>query len=126
MKNLKLIFVLLLLFSFLIFIINKNHKKNEAIEINKKYTLITPNNIEAKGVNQSFISFYINDVLTGSYSRLIKNSEVNSYLKKRFLIEYDSTNLKNCKIFIDIEIPDSVKIPKNNWNELPNWVNSTK
>ena len=79
MKNLKLIFVLLLLFSFLIFIINKNHKKNEAIEINKKYTLITPNNIEAKGVNQSFISFYINDVLTGSYSRLIKNSEVNSY-----------------------------------------------
>lgn len=126
MKNLKLIFVLILLFSFLFFIIKKKSKKDKAIEKHKKYTLITPNNIEAKGVNQSYISFYINNTIKGLYSRLIRNNEVNSYLKRRFLIEYDSTNFNNCKIFIDIEVPDSVKIPKNDWDKLPNWVNSTK
>ena len=43
----------------------------------------------------------------------------NNIINKRFLVKYQPSNPKNCKIMLDYRVGDRVKAPPNGWDSIP-------
>lgn len=108
--------------SFIVYFVIRNNEKEESLTKNLKYSMAKIENIEMGGKNWSDCSFYLHGNLLSSYTRIIQNNERERFLGKRFLVKYDSLNIENAKILIDIPVPESIKVvPVGDWKELPSW-----
>ncbi|PIE50882.1 MAG: hypothetical protein CSA38_00940 [Flavobacteriales bacterium] len=100
----------------------KNFDKKEKLNKNIKYTIAKIEKIEMGGKNWSNCTYYINGTISNSYTKIITDSEKGNFLGKKFLVKFDSLNLKNSKILLEYPILDSVPIPLNGWKEVPQWI----
>ncbi|ASW74632.1 hypothetical protein CJF12_10285 [Chryseobacterium piperi] len=108
--------------AFIAYFVLRNNKREESLTKNLKYSIAKIESIEMGGKNWSDCSFYLHGNLISSYTRIIRDGEREQFLGKRFLVKYDSLNIKNAKILIDIPVPDNIKSPPpGDWKELPSW-----
>ncbi|MGC4129790.1 MAG: hypothetical protein QM564_09590 [Bergeyella sp.] len=107
----------------LILIIIKNNSKKESLVKNAKYTIVKVLDAEVHGKNDTKFTFMLYDQTLTSYGKLLWRNERQSIIGKNVLLEYDSTNIKNNKIFININVPENISVPIEGWKHLPNWAN---
>lgn len=127
MKNLIHWIILIIIGVFAFLSIYKGSKIKEGIKKNKKFTISRIENIKMSGKSWSECSYYIDDILLKSDTKIITDSELKNYLGKYFLVEYDSLNKQNSNILLQYPAPDSIKsAPPNGWKELPNWAKNNQ
>ena len=121
MKENKIVFTII--FAFIIFlIVMYNNQKSKALTKNRKYTIVKILDAQVHGKNNTKYTFELNGSLMNSYSKLLWRNERDSVIGKNIILEYDSTNYKNSKILLGYKISDTVKIPINGWNEIPEYL----
>lgn len=108
---------------FVLFIVLKNNNKKQSLDNNTKYTVVDVLKAEVFGKNQTKFTFLLEGKEVVSYGKLLWHNERENIIGKRVFLEYDSTNTKNSNIILDIQVPDSIQIPKNGWKHKPNWAN---
>ena len=111
----KKIIPLIILGFIILFIVLKNNSKKDSIVKNAKYTVVEISNAEVFGKNFTKYTFSLSGRTVYSYG--------NRLLGKNVLIEYDSTNIENSNIFINVHIPDNIHIPNEGWKSRPIWAN---
>ncbi|UOU98178.1 hypothetical protein MUU74_17040 [Chryseobacterium daecheongense] len=120
----KKIIPLIILGFIILFFVLKNNNKKQSIERNPKYTVVKILNAEVFGKNFTKYTIILNGKKVYSYgNRLLGKDEREEIIGKRVFLEYDSTNIKNSNIFIDILIPDTLQVPENGWKYKPDWAN---
>ena len=115
---------LIILGFIILFIVLKNNSKKDSIVKNAKYTVVEISNAEVFGKNFTKYTFSLSGRTVYSYgNRLLGKNERENIIGKRVLIEYDSTNIENSNIFINVHIPDNIHIPNEGWKSRPIWAN---
>ncbi len=120
-ESLKKILFILTFGIFALLIIIKNNNKDKSLTKNAKYTIVTVLDAKVHGKNDTEFTFVLYGQTLKSYGKLLWRNERKDILGKNVLLEYDSTNVKNNKILINVFVPDSVHIPIDGWKYRPNW-----
>ena len=108
-----------LVFFLLFIILGINYLNYLKLEREHKYTIGYIYEIKVRG-NGGFNVYYkykVNNIE-------ITNMETDTYygkklLNKRFLVKYQPSNPKNCKILLKYRIKDGIKAPPDGWDSLP-------
>lgn len=116
----KILFILIFSIGLLIVIIRNNHKKESLIK-NTKYTVVKILDAKVHGKNDTEFTFILYGQILKSYGKLLWRNERQNIIGKKFLLEYDSTNIRNNKILIDIPIPENIQVPNDGWRYKPVW-----
>lgn len=116
----KILFIVIFAIGLLIVIMRNNHK-NVLLIKNAKYTVVKILDAKVHGKNDTEFTFNLYGQILKSYGKLLWRNERQNIIGKKVLLEYDSTNIKNNKILINVSIPDSLQVPINGWKYKPVW-----
>lgn len=108
-----------IVFTILLLVILINYSNHKALEKDYKYTVGVVYDVKARG-NGGYNVYY-----TYKVSNIkIENMETDTYfghklLNNKYLVKYQPSRPENCKILFEYQVNNSVKPPKNGWDELP-------
>ncbi len=113
-----------LLLLFLIYISLLKYYKEVTLTNKNRYTTCYVNHLNARGnggVNVFFEYSVGNKFYTNFYvcSKINYKALKNDYLYTRFLVKYQPSNPKNCKIMLDYRVKEGVKAPPDGWDSIP-------
>ena len=113
-----------LLFLFLIVYLSNVYIDASRLKNEHKYTIGIVNDISVNarlGENVYFtiivrgVKYKTDDII---YIDMYGYTPTN-IINKKFLVKYQPSNPKNCKIMLDYRVKDSVKAPPNGWESIP-------
>ena len=102
-------------------VIIRNNNKKESLVKNAKYTVVKILDAKVHGKNDTEFTFILYGQTLKSYGKLLWRNERQNTIGTKVLLEYDSTNIKNNKILIEVSVPESLQIPINGWKYKPVW-----
>lgn len=111
---------------FILFIVLKNNSKKQSLVNHTKYTVVKILSADVFGKNQTKFTFILEGKEVTSYGKLLWNNEREDIIGENVFLEYDSTNIENSNIILDVQIPEGIQVPKYGWKQKPDWAGTQK